>query len=872
MRMFYPKEYSKGLQRLVFAVSLAGTLVIAHSLAHTLEHDGLLWIWAAAANLVTMYFGVRTRLAGMESKSGGEDSTHSLILGVGDVFPIGAVLLFSPEAGALVAGLAPLVSMWTQLFQFRFYKWWFNGAQNGLMFFVFGKLLYWLLGQPPPLRPDSIEATLVLLPTLDLALVVMLCINLVVMSIVMRRAVGQSRSEVFAPLLMGSLVTFSCGNLALASLIAFGDKLALWLIPGVLAVMVSRMQLKSTVALNQSRLLLLRSLDALSSAIAVIDREGRIVATSEAWQLEDEKAAGLFGPGLATGADYLRFCREAATRHVAQGGEVAEGIRDVMEGRKEVFFVEYSCAPRAPAAFYALRVTRFDSPLGPQFVVAHQDVSERKKSEKALRDSERRYRRFFEEDLTGDFVADGSGILSDCNPALARMLDLPNAQEAVGLDLFSFFSEPARASEIAALIRRREKLDYAEIELNTNGGRTLNAVANLTAQRDAQGNLVEIKGYLFDDTRRKQLESALLQAQKMEAVGRLAGGIAHRFNNILTIITGYGELLREELGDHRQLARESSLILKAAGQGARLTERFVIFSGPQNFGPGSTGLDEALRRSLPVLSGLLNHRVRLTTSLDAPCAVPVHPGQVEQVVLNLVVNARDAMPEGGELSLATSIRSSADLPEACLVVSDTGTGIDEQVRSRLFEPFFTTKAHGRGTGLGLATVGEILRQSGGRVEVESKPGQGSTFRVFWPVVGGGKPERPKIEATALRGGGPEIVLVVEDERELRRMVGRILTQAGYRVLEAADGSQAIALASRVPSIDLLLTDVVMPGVGGPELADRMRRTWALTPKVLLMSGHVESASRDSRPEAWPFLAKPFGPAQLLTKVRETLDA
>jgi PAS domain S-box-containing protein len=411
-----------------------------------------------------------------------------------------------------------------------------------------------------------------------------------------------------------------------------------------------------------------------------------------------------------------------------------------------------------------------------------------------------------------------------------------------------------------------------EYRLRTADGRVLWIDDRTRVVRDADGGVVRYEGTLSDITKRKELQAQFAQAQKMETVGRLAGGVAHDFNNLLTVINGYSEFLLSELpeGDpNREMAQE----IHDAGQRASgLTRQLLAFSRRQVVQPVLLDLSDVADQMHKMLQRLIGEDIRLTFDLEPELwRVRADAGQIEQVIMNLVVNARDAMPEGGTLVVTTRNIEGAT-PEVMMAVADTGCGIDDATRARLFEPFFTTKKAGQGTGLGLATVYGIVNQWGGHIDVASTLGHGATFRLYFPRAVGDDVEH----RTATRTGvtpGSGTVLVVEDEEGLRRIADRILTAAGYTVLLAANGEDALELmANDAPSIDLLLTDVVMPGMNGHELAERLR---ASRPglKVLFASGYLHDAFPD-RGRLGPeieFLAKPYSPTTLTGRVRDVLD-
>lgn len=385
---------------------------------------------------------------------------------------------------------------------------------------------------------------------------------------------------------------------------------------------------------------------------------------------------------------------------------------------------------------------------------------------------------------------------------------------------------------------------------------------------------------------RRRLEEQLRQAQKMEAIGQLAGGVAHDFNNILTAITGYSELLLDELSPDSPLRDDVSEIRKAADRAATLTRQLLAFSRKQILALRVLDLNVLVADMDKLLRRLLGEDVDLVTKLDpALGAVKADPGQLEQVIVNLAVNARDAMPEGGKLTIETR---NADLDESyarehlpvtpgryvLLAVSDTGTGMSQETQVHLFEPFFSTKEKGKGTGLGLATVYGIVKQSGGYIWCYSEVGHGSTFKVYLPLVE--EPAQPLAapRARTKPARGWETVVVVEDEEGVRLLARRVLKAQGYTVLEATDGAAAVALArEHAGPLHLLLTDVILPASSGRKLADELV---TLRPglKVLYMSGYTEDAivHRGVLDPGTAFLHKPFSPDDLTLKVREVLDA
>jgi PAS domain S-box-containing protein len=392
---------------------------------------------------------------------------------------------------------------------------------------------------------------------------------------------------------------------------------------------------------------------------------------------------------------------------------------------------------------------------------------------------------------------------------------------------------------------------------------------------------------LTDVTDKKLLEAQLLQSQKMESVGRLAGGVAHDFNNLLSVITGYGELLQRDVGPQHPAIARVEAIRKAADRATALTRQLLAFSRKQVLEPRVLDLNAIVSDIENMLRRLIGEDIQLVTVLGQTLGrVKADPGQVEQVIVNMAVNARDAMPTGGKLIIETGnveldeayARARPDMrpgQHVMLAVSDTGTGMDADTLSHIFEPFFTTKEEGKGTGLGLATVYGIVRQSGGHVTVYSEPGQGTTFKVYLPRSGEEKEEAPAVEqAVKASLAGRETILLVEDEDALRLMIREILSSAGYQVIEGPSPEETLAAARSFPGpIHLLLTDVVLPRMSGRQVAGSLRPSRPEA-RVLFMSGYTDDAisHHGILERGVHFLQKPFTTDALLRKVRAVLDA
>ncbi len=488
------------------------------------------------------------------------------------------------------------------------------------------------------------------------------------------------------------------------------------------------------------------------------------------------------------------------------------------------------------------------------------------------------YRALFENSADAILIIEGDRFI-DCNQATVRMLRYGSREELLEThpsELSPEFQPDGRRSFEKAnemIARAFEKGSHRfEWEHVRADGEVFPVEVLLTAVPEGERRVLHV--VWRDITERKRLESELRQAQKMEAVGKLAGGIAHDFNNLLVVILGHAELLAHSLEEQDIGTAELTEIRRAAERAASLVGQLLAFSRRQVLQPKVLDLDAAITDMTRMLRRLVGEDVRIDhRPAERPLKVKADPGQIDQVVLNLVTNARDAMPRGGEITLqvrewAFEAGQEGALPPGeyvALEVSDTGVGMDEQTMARVFDPFFTTKALGRGTGLGLSTVYGIVRQSGGDVQVFSRPGEGTTFRVLLPLC------EEEIEAVAERRSAPEpagpcTVVVVEDEPAVAALISRVLEKAGYQVVHYASGEEAVEALSgpQPPDYDLLISDVVMPGLTGPELVGRLGAGLAGRP-VLFMSGYTDYALIDHgfEPNRVPLLRKPFSTASLL---------
>jgi len=511
---------------------------------------------------------------------------------------------------------------------------------------------------------------------------------------------------------------------------------------------------------------------------------------------------------------------------------------------------------------------------------------ERIRVENALRESQAQVARTesFALVMTAHVSLDGRWL--KVPPGLCALLGASEG-ELLGTGVGSVI-HPDHLAQAEAQRRRLVGGDTRSADLETRfvrrDGRAVWVYLNSSVVQDATGAPLYLLTYLRDVTERKNLEEQLRQAQKMEAVGQLAGGIAHDFNNLLTAIIGNGELLLRELDPADPARLDLVEINRAAHRAAGLTRQLLAFSRKQVLQPRLLNVNDVVTELTSLLRRVIGEHVELRLDLD-PALGPIlaDPGQLEQVITNLAVNGRDAMPGGGILTIRTGNLDDGPVsgggpegellgPHVVLAVSDTGVGMDERTRARLFEPFFTTKEMGRGTGLGLATVYGIVRQSGGQIRVHTQPNQGTTFTVYLPRAEG-VPAAGETAAAVEAPGGAGTVLVVEDEESVRSLACRVLRGKGYRVIEAASAEVALALLGADPGhIDLLLTDVVMPGISGPVLAQRLIQRYPRL-RVLYMSGYAEEAieRRGTLPAGGELLEKPFTGDQLARRVRQAIS-
>jgi len=509
---------------------------------------------------------------------------------------------------------------------------------------------------------------------------------------------------------------------------------------------------------------------------------------------------------------------------------------------------------------------------------------EHKRHEEALRRSEARYRSLVQSAVYGIYCSTVDGKLVDVNPALINMLGYGSAEEVLALDLKRHvFLDPTEQARLLQAFRRGARSENLEVRWKRKDGTIITVRLNGGVVPGHERGEEVLEVIAEDVTERRVLEDQFRQAQKMEAVGRLAGGVAHDFNNLLMVVNGYTEVLLGETAHNNALHSRVLAIQQAADKATTLTRQLLAFSRKQFLELKVVDINAIVQDMKRLLNPLIGENIALVTSLSPNLGrTRADGGQIEQVLMNLVVNAKDAMPDGGKIIIHTANVDLGDEvrrqysyiqpgPYILFSVSDTGQGMDKETQSRIFEPFFTTKEKGKGTGLGLSTVYGIVKQSGGYIFVQSEMGRGTTFRVYLPRVEDSAEPAGETRIAGTTSGGSETVLLAEDEQSVRELVRETLEAKGYKILECESGEAALHIAAgHVGTIDMLITDLVMPGMSGGELAKRLR---AVRPgiKVLYLSGYTEEVIAPSMLQpGCAFLQKPFTLQVLARKVRDVL--
>jgi PAS domain S-box-containing protein len=528
--------------------------------------------------------------------------------------------------------------------------------------------------------------------------------------------------------------------------------------------------------------------------------------------------------------------------------------------------------------------TLADSTPNSPWLQINADVTDRVRAAEALRHSEERYRRFVDEDLTGNLIMKPDGSIITCNPEFVRTFGFDSIEEAQAANFMSLLHTKKEGAELLATLRRYKIADRLEIEMRQRGGAAVYVTGRFIGSFDDAGELTELKGYLFNDTKRKRLEQQLIQAQKMEGLGTLAGGIAHDFNNILSIILGYAGKLEELRTQPEQLSDAVNVIREAVERGASLVQQ--LLTSARQSEPHFVALD--LNALVHELAKMLAATFPKTINfvLDLQPHLPMAKAdrsQIHQVLLNLCANAREAMPNDGTITLETGVIASEQLREffsgvtadryAYIHVVDTGSGISKQVKPHIFEPFYTTKERGKGTGLGLSVVYGVMDNHRGFVQVDSEPGYGTTFSVYLPLESATEPASGNGERAP---AGPDdlaqTVLLVEDEEMLRDLGVIRLEGDGYRVLAAKDGVEAVEMfAAHADEIGLVVCDLGLPRLGGREVFLKMKETKPNV-RLIVASGYLEPNLRSEMLKAGVMdtIQKPYDFRELLEKIRSII--
>jgi two-component system, cell cycle sensor histidine kinase and response regulator CckA len=515
---------------------------------------------------------------------------------------------------------------------------------------------------------------------------------------------------------------------------------------------------------------------------------------------------------------------------------------------------------------------------------------ERKRNEEALRESEERFRRMFEDDLTGDFISTPEGKILACNPAFASIFGFASVEEALRSDCRVLHLTMEDRSTVFDLVRQKGKLEYHEMELRRKDGNPIFVVANLIGTFDEHERLTSVKGYLFDNTERKRLEDQLLQAQKMEAVGQLASGIAHDFNNVMSVTLTAAQMIRTAAQDETQTRRYAAMIEDTTLRGAAIAKQLLQFSRAEASKLTPISLGHVVNEVKKILDHSLPKTIVIRLAMNMKQGVIMgDEGQIHQLLLNLCINARDAMTApgtkdgagtltislesavGGEISRKFGTSNAGEY--AVLRVSDTGTGISPEVQRRIFEPFFTTKGIGKGTGLGLSIVHGIVKSHHGHVDVESCPGKGTTFSVYFPIVA------QEISVAAQNAAGPargrgETILIIEDEEILRTLMKEMLTRSGYHVVEAKDGEEGVRIfRSEHSTIAAVISDMGLPILSGEQVFHELRAVDGRV-RLLFSTGYIRDEKRQELLDAGAkcFIHKPYRVDEMLKALRAVLDA
>ena len=498
--------------------------------------------------------------------------------------------------------------------------------------------------------------------------------------------------------------------------------------------------------------------------------------------------------------------------------------------------------------------------------------------------TDERYRRFFEEDLTGNVITTADGTILECNAAFVRIFGFRSTADARAANFLSLLRSWKDGAELLGRVQELRVVDRHEIEMRDRSGETVYVVCRVVGSFDETGELTQLHGYFYNDTKRKLLEQQLIQAQKMEGLATLAGGIAHDFNNILAIILGYASQLEARNSNPDQVTTAIRVIKEAVDRGAALVQQLLTSARQTEARLSSVDLNALVRELEKMLHATFPKMIGFDVRLQSPFPlVTADRSQIHQVLLNLCVNARDAMPNGGMITIETLLVAGeqiaesftgADAPRyACIRVHDNGSGMSDEVKEHIFEPFFTTKERAKGTGLGLSVVYGVVNNHRGFVHVESAVGVGTTFSVYLPVAETAEQAPDDIPPVAERPSrAAQTIMVVEDEEMLRELAVHILSSEGYNVLAAKDGLEAVEMFStHRDEIGLVICDLGLPRLGGREVFMKMRETKPSV-RAIVASGYLEPVMRSEILKAGVIdtIQKPYDFQELVAKIRSII--
>ncbi len=632
-------------------------------------------------------------------------------------------------------------------------------------------------------------------------------------------------------------------------------------------------KLKSEIALIESENKFRSLVESSSDHIFIFDLEGNyIFSNSNIAQFEKQGISSIIGLNIKE-----LYAEDFAKVYL-------EKLHEVIKQKKEIIF-EHEMSQSDDLHFHMYTLYPLVRNNGIWAVGGLcRDISDNKRALKLLEQSEEKYHRFFEEDLTGNIIATPDGKILDCNPAFLKMFRFPSTKAALKSNLYDYYYTSQEIEDFLKLLIDRKKLDYHTLKLRRYDDTPIHIIENVIGKFDSNDNLVEITAYIFDNTPLKLLEKQLLQAQKMESLGQLSSGIAHDFNNVLGGIIGYTDILLSKIETHHPFYDMISRIHQLSERANRITRQLLAFSRKQILELRIININILITDLLKLLGKTLGEHIEINFIPGQNLKnMKGDPAQIEQVIMNLCINARDAMPDRGKLTIVTENAYLDD--KFCISypalqpgfynkisISDTGCGIDEENIVKIFEPFFTTKEIGKGTGLGLSMVHGIIGQHQGCIGVTSNIGKGTTFYFYLPTVEEELESSVQIEKMNLQKGS-ETVLLVEDDSDMRNMIETLLKDFGYDVICANNGEEGLLkFHENIDNISLIISDVQMPKMNGKELYDRMYKEKGDI-KFLFVSGYADLNILEnllSKPGVM-FLSKPFKIGDFSKRIRELLQ-